>query len=224
MSNSNPSRPKSALHLAYTNARHVFDEMASWPPCTRARPTWPTRVQALRHAPPRALLLQNRAPVCLLASLTHFHSPRRSSSARTHARARPPWMPPWSSLLPALLQSLGLVMPSYTLVAVHRPLLSLASPSPALLRRRSAVAAGAAIDAPPAHVARPTRAASDPAEQLRECARGRWCSRCPSPPPPALLRPKSSLTDGLPAPNSRQGPRAQIRLSKGAFLQNHRLK
>ena len=169
MSNSNPSRPKSALHLAYTNARHVFDEMASWPPCTGARPTWPTRIQALRHAPPRALLLQNRAPVCLLASLTHFHSPRRSSSTRTHARARPPWMPPWSSLLPALLRSLGLAMPSYTLVAVHRPLLSLASPSPALLRRRSAVAAGAATGAPPARVAGPTRAASGRAEPSHGC-------------------------------------------------------
>ena len=157
MSNSNPSRPKSAPHLAYTDARHVFDEMTSWPPCTGACLTWPTRVQPPCHAPPLALLLQNQAPMCLLASLTRFRSPWRSSSARTHARARPPWMPPPSSLPPALLRSLGLTMPRYTLVTVHRPLLSLASPSLALLRRRSAVAVGAATGALPARVAGPHR-------------------------------------------------------------------
>ena len=156
MSNSNPSRPKSAPHLAYTDARHVFDEMTSWPPCTGARPTWPTRVQPPCHAPPLALLLQNRAPMCLLASLTRFRSPWRSSSARTHARARPPWMPPPSSLSPALLQSLGLAMPSYTLVTVHRPLLSLASPSPALLRRRSALPPVSWLPQMPVRTARPT--------------------------------------------------------------------
>ena len=180
MSNSNPSRPKLAPHLAYTDARHVFDEMKSWPPCTEARLTWPTRVQPPCHAPPLALLLQNRAPVCLLTSLTRFHPPWRSSSARMHARARPPWMPPRSSLLPALLRSLGLAMPSYTLVAVHRPLLSLASPSLALLRRRSAVAVGAATGALPARVAGPPRA-----ELICPTgARGSRDSRCPSPPAP----------------------------------------
>ena len=38
-SNSARNKPKIASNLAYSDARHVFDEMPAWSPCTRARPT-----------------------------------------------------------------------------------------------------------------------------------------------------------------------------------------
>ena len=82
--------------------------------------------------------------------------------------------------------------------------------------RRSIVTAGAAAGAPPARAAGRPQAASGRAGNPRGCARTPWCSPAPQPPtawPPLAV---SAVPDGLPAPNSRQGPQAQIRLSKGA--------
>ena len=39
MSNSNPSRPKLAPHLAYIDARHVLEELPPWPSCDGRAPT-----------------------------------------------------------------------------------------------------------------------------------------------------------------------------------------
>ena len=53
MSNSNPSRPKSAPHLAYADARHVLEELPSWPSCDGRAPPWVTRaLHAIHRARP----------------------------------------------------------------------------------------------------------------------------------------------------------------------------
>ena len=54
--------PKSAPHVALTDARQVFDSRPTRQPCSRACPPLPTCIQTPRHAPPYSLRLQMRMP------------------------------------------------------------------------------------------------------------------------------------------------------------------
>ena len=76
---------KNRLQVGLHRARHVFDEMASWQPCTRTCPPWPTRVQVLCHVLPSAPAPQTERPSC---SITH--SPLHSPFLALWRRARTP--------------------------------------------------------------------------------------------------------------------------------------
>jgi hypothetical protein len=75
------------LQVGLHRARHVFDEMTSWQPCTERAPPWLPRVQALCHALPSAPAPQTKRPSC---SFTHspLHSPFLALWCRTRAPGR----------------------------------------------------------------------------------------------------------------------------------------
>ena len=212
--------PKSAPHLALTDARHVLDVLPMWLPCTRARPPWPTRIRTPRHTslPLPLTFGEAQRPPCSLSTLPHsplLALPLCSAERDRVHHGRRAELAPAASLLP--------LSPLATHRMNHRLRLFLlydrrpsSEPETAGTARRSEP-----LPSPPlAAVAVPPQAATGRAGQTSRCTWDHGTSpplhhrrRRPQPPKPCASRPSCSAVGEEEA----EGPRARIRKKGGGL-------
>jgi hypothetical protein len=185
--------------------------MPMWPACTSSRPPWlDTR------SSPSAILCRVFMPSlsgCRVAQALPT-SPKHLLSlflTLCHDQARAAAMAEVAELtVVVVLPPPRLFRPSHHLYQHRYPILLLTRRFSELQRRRLWPPAWPQPPTRHAHVAGPTRAASDRAELSHGCAWVPQCSLTFQPSPVSLLRPATTSSDDLSALISRQGPRATI--------------